>query len=481
LQELPKSCHALRTLESRNDAREGRPPTPCIRAKQNRIPSNFLLHPEPSHANVLSDMTPAKRFVFGMAILVLVAALARGEELYQAPAPGTETRWVSPENPTGEKGAAGKVNHGAKGAAFIVIKPGETAALADIHAAGIIRRIWLSGTIPRNEEQRRSIRVQAFWDGAGKPAIDCPVGDFFGAGLGLVIPFQSALISSPEARSFNMTIPMPFRKRARLQLVNESDTYALVWYDINYTQEKHLPKDALYFHASWRRERMTQSGKDFEILPRIHGRGRYVGAILGVVGNPVFRGTWFGEGEVKIYLDGDQERPTLQGTGTEDYIGSGWGQGEYFGQYHGSLISDDKNDLYAFYRFHLPDPVYFHRDCRVTIQQMGNTSTDHLRDLIAHGAEAQPVLVLDTHGEDVLHIKGQPPTIRLLLDETNLPPFADARHPAGGVNFYRRDDVSATVYFYLDRPENGLPPLATLAERLADMHDRVWTKAHIGR
>lgn len=278
-----------------------------------------------------------------------------------------ETRWISPENPTGAKGAGGKANRGAKGAAFIVVKPGETAVLADIQGAGIIHRMWLSGTIPRNPEQRRLVRLEMYWDGTAKPAVACPIGDFFGVGLGLAVPFESALFSNPEGRSFNFTIPMPYRKGARMLLVNESKAHALVWYDINYSQVKRHSADVLYFHAAWRRELSTEAGRDFEILPRVTGQGRYLGANIGVIGNPEYRGTWFGEGEVKVYLDGDRQWPTLVGTGTEDYIGSGWGQGEYHGRFQGSLVSDDRNDLYAFYRHHVEDPVYFHKDCRVTL------------------------------------------------------------------------------------------------------------------
>ncbi|MBE7499160.1 MAG: DUF2961 domain-containing protein [Verrucomicrobiales bacterium] len=157
---------------------------------------------------------------------------------------------------------------------------------------------------------------------------------------------------------------------------------------------------------------------------------------------------------MKVYLDGDTALPTLVGTGTEDYIGSGWGQGEYDGRIHGSLVSDSANDLYAFYRFHLDDPVYFHQDCRVTIQQMGNAGSARVAEMLAQGAELKPVWVLDTHGDDVLNLTGRAPAIHRLLERADLPAFDDPRHPRGGVNFYRRDDVSATAYFYLDCPEN---------------------------
>jgi hypothetical protein len=417
------------------------------------------------------------QLTFLAAIMVAALSASAAVDLYRAPDSGTHTRWISPENPTGARGAGGKANRGAKGAAFIVVAPGETAVLADLKGAGIIHRMWLSGTIPRSEEQRRLVRLQAFWDGAKKPAVDCPIGDFFGVGLGLAVPFECALFSSPEGRSFNFTIPMPYRKGAKMLLVNEAKTYALVWYDVNYSEVRKHDSDTMYFHAAWRRELKTEAGRDFEILPRVNGKGRYLGANIGVIGNPAYRGTWFGEGEVKIYLDGDTDWPTLVGTGTEDYIGSGWGQGAYHGRYFGSLISDDKNDLYAFYRYHIDDPVYFHKDCRVTIQQIGNTSSERVREMIAKGVDTRPLWILDTHGEDVLNITRQAPSIHLLLDETNLPSFNDSKHPQGGCHFWRQDDVSATVYFYLDRPENNLPPLASGEIRMKGMRENVWSKA----
>ncbi|MCP5519076.1 MAG: DUF2961 domain-containing protein [Verrucomicrobiales bacterium] len=417
------------------------------------------------------------RSVLAIAVgLALLRGLCAGE-LYRAAPPGTHTRWISPENPTGARGNGGRTNRGAKGRAFIVVPPGETAVLADIAGAGIIQRIWLSGTIPRSPEQRRLVRLEMFWDGAATPAVSAPMGDFFGVGLGLLVPFESALFASPEGRSYNATVPMPFRRGAKIRMVNESPAHALVWYDINYTEVAEHPGDVLYFHAAWRRERRTELGRDFEILPRVEGRGRYLGTNLGVIGDEACRGTWFGEGEVKVYLDGDTTLPTLVGTGTEDYIGSGWGQGEYDGRLHGSLVSDSANDVYAFYRFHLDDPVYFHEDCRVTIQQMGNAPSARVRELLAGGAGIRPVWVLDTHGENVLDLRGRAPSIHLLLDREDLPAFTDPRHPSGGVNFYRRDDVSAVAYFYLDRPENGLPALAAASERLQDLREKVWDRA----
>ena len=401
------------------------------------------------------------------------------QELYQAPAPKTQTRWISPENPTGAKGGGGMTNQGAKGRAFITVKAGEKQVLMDVEGAGIINRMWLSGTIPRSEEQRRMVRIDMYWDGAIKPAVSAPIGDFFGIGLGLAVPFENVLFSNPEARSFNFTIPMPYRKSAKIVITNESSAHALVWYDINYTVLDKLPKEALYFHTFWQRNPQTELGKDYEILPKVTGIGRYLGSNIGVIGDTAYRNTWFGEGEVKIYLDGDTQMPTLVGTGTEDYIGSGWGQGEYAHRYQGSLVSDDKNDVYAFYRFHIPDPVYFHKDCKVTMQQMGSIGVSKVREMLEKDVKLQPVWVLkkgDT--DDIFNLKGKAPEQILLLDRKEYSGINDPYFNDGvfSSNFYRSDDVSATAYFYLNKPSSNLPELSDAALRIKDLKEKVWSK-----
>lgn len=386
--------------------------------------------------------------------------------LYNAPPEGVNSRWVSPENPTGEKGKAGFTNQGAKGNAFFIVSPGEKKTLFDVKGAGMITRMWLSGTIGIKPLQRRAVRIDMYWDGAGKPAVSAPVGDFFGIGLGMIARYDNALFSSPEARSFNFTIPMPYRKSALITLTNESAEEVWIWYDINYLELEKIPDNTLYFHAFWNRNLKTKPGEDYEILPTVEGTGRYIGANISVIGDSVYRGTWFGEGEVKIYLDGDQKNPTLMGTGTEDYIGSGWGQGEYASHYFGSLISDRKMDIYAFYRYHIPDPVYFHNDCRVTIQQMGNTGRKNILKLIEKGANLIPVWYLGT--DSAKTYQGR------LLGEHSHRKIEDNDFPETGVNYYRSDDVSATAYFYLDKPENNLPELPPVELRLKDLEERVF-------
>lgn len=400
--------------------------------------------------------------------LLFVGMAAQAQNLFQAPKPDMKTRWISPENPTGEPGKGGMTNKGAKGNAFYVILPGEKMTIFDVKGAGIINRMWLSGTLGNDANQRRSVRIDMYWDGAKKPAVSAPIGDFFGIAHGLIARYDNELFQSPEARSFNFTIPMPFRKSAFITVTNESPTELWLWYDINYSQMDKLPDDAMYFHAWWHRDLNTKRGVDFEIMPKVEGIGRYLGTNIGVIGDSLTLGTWFGEGEVKAYLDGDTKFPTLAGTGTEDYIGSGWGQGEYAGRYFGSLISKRDDDIYAFYRYHIADPVYFHKECRVTIQQIGNSNKDKMLEMKSKGVDIIPVWIL---GQD----KGKTYQ-RRLFDESNAPALEDSRFPVTSTHYFRSDDVCATVYFYLNKPENNLPELAPVDLRLKDLEKRVWKK-----
>lgn len=376
------------------------------------------------------------------------------------------TRWISPENPGGEKGKGGKTNKGAKGNAFYIVQPGQTKTLMDVKGAGIIQRFWMSGSIGVNKLQRRAVRIDMFWDGSKKPAVSAPIGDFFGVAHGLLFPFESKLFLSPEGRSFNCNIPMPFKKSAYITITNESAEEVWIWYDINYLEVAGLPDDVLYFHTYWSRNSNTTPGEDFMILPTVRGNGRFIGSNIGVIGDEHYRGTWFGEGEVKIYLDGDESFPTLTGTGTEDYIGSGWGQGTFSNQYVGSLISDKENDIYAFYRFHLEDHVYFHTDCKVTIQQMGNSNKTHLLEIQKNGGKIEPVWFLDQR--EGITKQGR------LLDDGNDTLFSSPYIPMTSANFYRSDDVCATAYFYLDRPENNLPEIQPLEERVKNLEEKVF-------
>lgn len=319
------------------------------------------------------------RIYFLLIFAVSTFQASPAQSLYEMPE-GVETRWASGENPTGAKGKGGQANGGRKGAATVPIKAGESFTLAEARGtSGTVRRIWM--TFPdRSPRMLRSLRIDMYWDNASTPAVSAPLGDFFGIGLGQMVVFQSALFSNPEGRSFNSVVPMPFKTGMKIVMTNESDTdVGEVFYDVDYTIGDRHPANMLYFHAHYRRENPTRLQQDYEILPRVAGKGRYLGTNIGVIVNgQEYFNTWWGEGEIKIYLDGDRDFPTLAGTGTEDYIGTAWGQGQYAHLYQGSPVADERNMRWCFYRYHIPDPVYFRRDIRVTMQQIGYLA-DHSR------------------------------------------------------------------------------------------------------
>ena len=378
-----------------------------------------------------------------------------------------ETRWASAENPNAERGKGGMTNKGAKGDAYVLTAPNSKHVIFDQQGAGIITKIWSANSIVWSAAMRRSVVINMYWDGEEKPAVSVPFAEFFGNGLGIFSRFESALFANPEGRSHNCFIPMPYRKAAKIEIVNESDEMIMFYYKIDFLKMKRVPDDALYFHAYWSRDPKTKLGEDFQLLPRVEGEGRYLGTHMGVIGDSIYKGSWFGEGEVKIYLDGDDTYPTLCGTGTEDYIGSGWGQGEFATQTQGSLVSDNDHCLYSFYRYHLNDPVYFHKDCKVTIQQMGNAVRNHIREMKKKGAELQ---VLWSYVEkDGLNAS------KRYLDMENPPKVESDDFPDGvSTTWYRRDDVSATTYFYLDKPSNTLPALPDKEFRNQRMQERVY-------
>nr|WP_262901541.1 glycoside hydrolase family 172 protein [Flavihumibacter profundi] len=304
----------------------------------------------------------------------------------------------------------------------------------------------------------RALRIDMFWDNAEKPAVSVPLGDFFGIGLGRTTSFQNAIFASPEGRSFNCFIPMPFKKSAKIVVTNESaKTLNLLFFDVDYSLVKELDAQAMYFHAFWRRDTATMLAEDYELLPNLNGKGRFLGVNIGVNANPRYGNSWFGEGEVKIYLDGDTSLPTLNGTGTEDYIGTGWGQGKFIQQYSGCSVSDDSLKQWAFYRYHIPDPVFFQSNCRVTIQAIGGDTKKNVAAYLRSGAPLLPVSTANEQGFYPYYKKDS----LVNLDDSNA--------IDGWTNFYRSDDFSSTAYFYLDQPVNDLPALSPVSVRIANL------------
>ena len=389
-------------------------------------------------------MTASFKVSFGFILFIFAAASLKAQELFRIPS-DSETRWSSFENPSAGKGSGGSENKKAKGHPSEDIAPGETKVLLNVKGSGVIQRVWMTIN-DRTPAMLRSLRLEMYWDDQTKPAVSVPLGDFFGVGLGRKVAFQNALFSDPEGRSFTCYIPMPYRKAARVTIKNESGKAVMLFYDINFQQVRSHGEDVTYFHAYWSRALKTELGKDFQILPAVKGKGRFLGMNMGIITDPLYQNSWWGEGEVKIYLDGDGDLPTLNGTGTEDYIGTGWGQGLFTNLYQGCLVADEKTHQWAFYRYHVPDPVYFSKDCKVTIQIIGGEMRDKVRAYAKNGAPLIPVTV---SGKEFTK----------LLEVPSAPQLQDENFPEGWTNFYRRDDVSATAYFYLGTPTSQVPGL----------------------
>jgi len=349
-------------------------------------------------------------------------------------------------------------NGGAKGHASDPLEPGESIELLNTEGSGIIDRIWIT-VADRSPEMLRSLKLEMFWDHEAKPAVSVPFGDFFGVGLGKTAVFQNFFFANAEGRSFICFIPMPFRKAALIKITNESGKrLSHIFFDVDYRALKTWGDEYLYFHSCWNRDTATAVGKDFELLPGVNGKGRFLGVNIGVNANPVYGDAWWGEGEVKMFLDEDKKYPTLIGTGTEDYIGTGWGQGQFNSNYAGCLIADAKNFQWAYYRYHVPDPVFFETACRVTIQQIGGDMKEKVKALQKSKIPLVPVTI-DHEGKPV----------QLISDEKKLD---DPSLPDGWTNFYRSDDVSATAYFYLDKPVNNLPALQPLTIRVYKLKNK---------
>ena len=342
-------------------------------------------------------------------------------------------RWASFENPTGDAGTGGGSNNGAKGSPSRYIESGDTVTLLDAAGCGVIRKIWMALDRYTEREAMESLVIKMYWDGETSPAVECPLGEFFAFGTNRVRAFDSELFSSPEGRSLGCFVPMPFYKSAKIVLCNTFCKRVLIFYDVEYTLEELDPGSAFYFHAA-RNKGVPELCSPHVVLPRVIGRGRYLGTSFGVVTDRTAYGdSWFGEGEIKFYLDGDRELPTLVGTGTEDYIGDGWGQGEFCNRTQGCTLSDGAE--YAFYRWHTFDPICFESEIKVTIDLIGSAAREAVQKMQSQGSE---LCVTAIAGVGVYE-KGKSVTV------------ADGC-PTDSVLFFRRDLYSSVAYYYLDKP-----------------------------
>lgn len=293
------------------------------------------------------------------------------QELYDVTAP-LDSRAISFENPTGEKGkggmAASPLGVGRKGSPARMIAPGEEVQLCDIEGPGTIRHIW--ATTFNLPIIFRAAVIRVWWEGQDHPSIEAPLGDLFGFAHGKVMAYESAVHSVGENAALNLWLPMPFTGRARMTITNEAKTPLPLFYQIDYTLGDEHPSDVGRLHVLFRRENLTTKGEDFELLPKRTGKGRLIGSVIGV---RYLDPEWWGEGEMKAYIDGDDEFPTIAGTGSEDYVGLSFGMQQTPYRYHGASL--DQDQFVSMYRWHLPDPIYWKEDIRVTIQQIGHKGT----------------------------------------------------------------------------------------------------------
>ncbi len=299
-----------------------------------------------------------------------------------------KTYSISPENPTGGKGMGGMATEGTgahasrelgqgwKISPSIEVKAGQTITLADIDGSGQIEHIWMT---PSGNWRLSILRM--YWDGETDPSVEVPVGDFFAMGWDKYAPISSLAICVNPASGFNSYWPMPFRKKARITLENLDDQPMTIYFQIDYSKAA-VPADAAYFHAQFRRVNPVPYKQVYTILDGVEGKGQYVGTYLAY---GVHNDGWWGEGEIKFYLDGDTKFPTINGTGTEDYFNGSYDfedpvahQYDTFTSPYTGLAQVIKPDglyesqqRFGLYRWHIPDPIRFDHDLRVTIQDLG--------------------------------------------------------------------------------------------------------------
>lgn len=298
-----------------------------------------------------------------------------------------KTRSISPENFTGEPGkggmatleqgtarnAARDLGQGWKVNPYVHIEPGQTFTLAEINGSGAIQHIWMTPT----GNWRYSI-LRFYWDDETTPSVEVPVGDFFGMGWGEYAQLSSLAVTVNPGSAFNCYWTMPFRKKCKITMENINTERMTLYYQVDYTLTQ-VPEDAAYFHAQFRRNNPVKDAA-FTLVDGIKGKGHYVGTYMawGVNNNG-----WWGEGEIKFFMDGDNKFPTICGTGTEDYFCGSYNfdnKGKYqefttpYAGLHQVIRPDGlykSQQRFGLYRWHIMDPVRFDKDLKITIQDLG--------------------------------------------------------------------------------------------------------------
>lgn len=361
-------------------------------------------------------------------------------------------RTLSFENPAGIASAAGALHGGRKGAPNKILAPGEQVVLGDVEGPGTIRHVWMTFP-PMPPEDMRALWMEITWDDAPGPSLSVPCLDFFGLPHGRPAPLSSALVAAQEGRGFNAWIPMPFHRRARIELTNGSKRSFPFYYQIAYTAGP-VADDAGLLHASFRRENPTVLAQDFTIADGLTGPGRFLGCNVGlrILHEDGF--SWYGEGEVKMYLDEDDALPTWCGTGLEDYVGTAWGMGEHQVPLQGVPLSladpaagQPMPDFVSFFRWHLPDPIVFRERLRVTLQQIGAVPVPRGGAGLRESIDRQGRIA----GGGWIELGERGPLEAFGICE-------------------RRDDVCATAYLYARTPQPV--PRLDLPAALADIERR---------
>jgi Protein of unknown function (DUF2961) len=318
---------------------------------------------------------------------------------------GVRSHSINAENPTGAAGsaaqAASHLGPGRKGSAYLPLAAGNTLTLADVEGPGVIRHIWITvaDRTPAGPYVLRDLVLRAFWDGSEHPSVEVPLGDFFCNGFATRALVTSTPIVVAPTGGMNCYFPMPFRERAVITLESQhGGDLPHVFFQIDYTTGDQLDPDVGYFHAQWRRSNgTTPLGTDHVILDDVVGSGSYVGTYVALTSLHRF---WWGEGEVKFFVDDDDQLPSLCSTGLEDYAGGAWA-------FQDALRSDPEPTVITFsapycgypfysttdttraaefatatmpmhglYRWHLPDPIHFDQRLKVTVQQIGTWQHD---------------------------------------------------------------------------------------------------------
>ena len=299
-----------------------------------------------------------------------------------------ESRSISAENFKGEKGkggmavegtgqnAARELGRGWKVSPSVVIPAGETFEMANIDGSGIIKHIWITDNCPEN----RRLIIRMYWDGSKTPSVEVPMGDFFASAEHQNYAQLTSLpVCVNPKRAFNCYWDMPFYKNCRITVENQHSDDVTMYYQVDYVMGD-VPEGCGYFHAQFRRVNPLTYKECYTILDNVEGRGHYVGTYIfwGVNNNG-----WWGEGEIKFYMDGDKDYPTICGTGTEDYFCGSWNfdiggkYQEFCTPYAGlsKVIRPDglysSQQRFSMYRWHICDPIHFKKDLKVTIQALG--------------------------------------------------------------------------------------------------------------